>query len=300
MNRRLILWGSVVILAGCVIYFAVPSDESERNESQVREVEKRPTSAVQARDAGDAITDEPTRNGGDSARRDDALFALPTDAESWRRAVESYSQADDDAYLERRHNSFAAAKHSQAIEAAPVSADDRRRLKDLLMSKELAEIDLSIAAKKSGLPRRGPEFEALVQAERARIDQQIVALVGPTYFAEMQTMPGVGGIRLLGFHLMGEAYIRGVPLSDSQIEKINRVISTIGDEPQGLPVDPETGLNTFDATFLEGAKAALSTEQWGIFRRLRIEENLHEAAMELKKQRRAQQKAQQEAAKTAK
>jgi hypothetical protein len=239
-------------------------------------------------------------NASETTRRDDALFALPTDAESWRRAVESYSPADDDAYLERRHNSFAAAKHSQAIEAAPVSAGDRRRLKDLLMSKELAEIDLSIAAKKNGLRRRGPEFEALVQAERARIDQQIVALVGPTYFAEMQTMPRVGGIRLLGFHLMGETYIRGVPLSEGQIEKINLVISKIGDEPQGLPVDPETGLNTFDATFLEGAKATLSAEQWEIFRRLRIEENLYEAAMELKKQRRAQQKAQQDAVRTGK
>jgi hypothetical protein len=302
MKRRSIMLGSAVaVIAGLAFWLSDRSISSDTGDAMDRPVgggtaylEKKDFSRLPVRE--ESAIDEPR---GDDGRATviDPLFALPTDAESWQLAVENYSQADDDAYLERGYIRFAAAKYCQAVEAAPVNAGDRRRLRDLLMSKELAKIDLGVAAKKSGVVRRGPGFDAWVAAERARIDGEIKALVGTTYFSEMEAMSRFRGIRLLGINLLGETYVRGIPLSDEQIEGMNQIMPSRSGREMKLPINPSTGLSAYDEKFLADTKNLLSAEQRDVFRRMRIEENLYDSAMALKKQRQEAAKASGEAEK---
>lgn len=221
-----------------------------------------------------------------AVRIDDTLL-LPTNEEEWDRAVAGITVEQEIARQRREVARVVLAQVQSLAENAPLSSEGRKRLQQLLVNKEMSDSDVSIAAHKHGITWKDLRLKALQEAERTKIDNEIRALVGDEYFATIKARWGKFEDRLYAVEFVGEAYQRGMPLSQTQRKIVSGVLTQLdaGNAQRwiGSPLDPGSGLRAYDKQALAELQGVLSPEQLEIVRHVRIDTNLFRAAKELKR-----------------
>lgn len=102
------------------------------------------------------------------------------------------------------------------------------KLKELLVDRQNAMLDVMVAAREQGLtPRNNPEaFQKLVASTQAEIDNSIRATLGEDGFAQYQQYEKTIPQRNLVNQLQQRLSYTGAPLSDTQTEQLVQVLAS--------------------------------------------------------------------------
>lgn len=154
--------------------------------------------------------------------------------------------------------------------------DQLARLKDLLVEKRTAAVDVLAAARSQGMNQREnrAELRQLVQETQGEIDDSIRALLGDSGFARYQNFEQTQPQRAVATRLEQRLSYSGIPLSPQQSEQLVQALasasgaqSTAGSPPFGMP-----GSVPLTDEMLASAAAVLNPTQLQALRQLQEEQ----------------------------
>ncbi len=208
----------------------------------------------------------------------------PTPEESWAQKLERMDRKQFDLAVARMARRVLITRNLSFVEKTPLLAADRDRLMQLLGDRDSLDQDFAASALRVGLQPGSEEYQKAKDIELRKLQAGIEELIGASGLKDFeQFRRGTTNLPSHLIDLVGGAYERGAALNAFQRSRSAEVLEELKKTGQveelRAPVDPATGLTTYDQTLLNRLGPILTSVQLQTLRDIRVERNLGRAAM---------------------
>jgi hypothetical protein len=209
----------------------------------------------------------------------------PAPEESWAQKLERMDRKQFDLAVTRMARRVLIARNLSFVEKTPLLAADRDRLMQVLGDRESFDQDFAASALRLGLQPGSPEYQKAKDIELRKLQAGIEELIGASGLKDFeQFRRGTTNLPYAPDRSGGRSVRAG-----RGAECVPAVPQCGGpggaqEDPGRLrtlraPVDPATGLTTYDQTLLNRLGPILTSVQLQTLRDIRVERNLGRAAM---------------------
>jgi hypothetical protein len=160
--------------------------------------------------------------------------------------------------------------YGNSLGSLNLGPDQLAQLKNLLVERQMSNMDAMSAAQAAGLQQGSPEWRQALKESSQNVEQQLTALLGSNADATLQQLQFQGSMATqVEFNYAPDFADAGAPLSSAQSAALAQAMSDAsyaGKDESTRPanynqVDPATGLSPHDQRIINSAAQALSPAQ---------------------------------------